>query len=202
MTHPIHSTSGSLSFHSQCLLVFYMQILLRICLSFLEFACSFLFFFPYSLFSYIVHLPTCWITSVVSDSVWPHGLLPARLLCPWDSPGNNTGVGCHALLQRIFLTQGSNPCLSLLHWQAGSLLLVPSGKPPSSTCPHPNLPEPQVQILCVPLKNPFSVLWEVLLLLTVHIAFTTHEGIIMVCITFLFLYAYNHVFAYKIELLC
>ena len=32
----------------------------------------------------------------------------ARLLCPWDSPGKNTGVGCHALLQGIFLTQGLN----------------------------------------------------------------------------------------------
>ena len=31
-----------------------------------------------------------------------------RLLCPWDSPGKNTGVGCHFLLQGIFLTQGSN----------------------------------------------------------------------------------------------
>ena len=41
---------------------------------------------------------------------------PARLLCPWDSPGKNTGVGCHALLQGIFLTQGSNQCLlCLLH---------------------------------------------------------------------------------------
>ena len=34
---------------------------------------------------------------------------PARLLCPWDSPGKNTGVGCHVLLQRIFSTQGSTP---------------------------------------------------------------------------------------------
>ena len=31
-----------------------------------------------------------------------------RLLCPWDSPGKNTGVGCHLFLQGIFLTQGSN----------------------------------------------------------------------------------------------
>ena len=31
-----------------------------------------------------------------------------RLLCLWDSPGENTGVGCHALLQGIFLTQGTN----------------------------------------------------------------------------------------------
>ena len=36
------------------------------------------------------------------------GLHPARLLCPWDSPGKNTGVGCGALLQRIFPIQGSN----------------------------------------------------------------------------------------------
>ena len=33
------------------------------------------------------------------------------LLRPWDSPGKNTGVGCHSLLQEIFLTQGSNPGL-------------------------------------------------------------------------------------------
>ena len=38
-----------------------------------------------------------------------------RLLCPWDSPGKNTGVGCHALLQGIFPTQGSS--LYLLHWE-------------------------------------------------------------------------------------
>ena len=42
-----------------------------------------------------------------------HGLLPARLLCPWDSPGENTGVGSLSLLQGIFPTQGSHP--SLLH---------------------------------------------------------------------------------------
>ena len=49
---------------------------------------------------------------------------------PWDSPGKNTGVGCHALLQGIFPTQGSNlSLLPLLHWQMGSLPLVPPGKP-------------------------------------------------------------------------
>ena len=48
----------------------------------------------------------------------------ARLLCPWDSLGKNTGVGCHALLQGIFLTQGLNLCLlCLFHWQADSLSL-------------------------------------------------------------------------------
>ena len=43
----------------------------------------------------------------------PPGLQPARLLCPWDSPGKNTGVRCHFLLQGIFPTQESNP--GLLH---------------------------------------------------------------------------------------
>ena len=52
----------------------------------------------------------------MSDSVRPHKRQPTRLPRPWDSPGKNTGVGCHFLLQGIFLTQGSNP--SLLHWQA------------------------------------------------------------------------------------
>ena len=49
--------------------------------------------------------------SVVSDSLWPHGLQPTRLLCSWDSPGKNTGEGCHTLLQGIFPTQGLNPRL-------------------------------------------------------------------------------------------
>ena len=39
--------------------------------------------------------------SVVSDSLQSHGLQPARLLCSWNSPGKNIGVGCHFLLQRI-----------------------------------------------------------------------------------------------------
>ena len=66
----------------------------------------------------------------MSDSLRPYRLWPARVLCPWDSLGGNTGVGCGALLQRIFPTCGLNPCLlSLLHWQLGSLPLVPHGKP-------------------------------------------------------------------------
>ena len=49
-------------------------------------------------------------------------------LCAQDSPGKNTGVGCIALLQGIFPTQGSNPhLLHLLHWQVGSVALVPPG---------------------------------------------------------------------------
>ena len=48
------------------------------------------------------------LCSVMSDSLWPHGLQPTRFLCPCDSPGKNTGVGCHSLLQRILLIQGLN----------------------------------------------------------------------------------------------
>ena len=48
-----------------------------------------------------------------SDSLRPPQLQPARLFRTWDSPGKNTGVGCHALLQGIFLTQGSNPMTSV-----------------------------------------------------------------------------------------
>ena len=59
----------------------------------------------------------CWTVScsVVPESLCPHRLDP-RLLCPWDSPGKNTGVGCHLVLQGIFLTQRSNlRFLCLLH---------------------------------------------------------------------------------------
>ena len=53
----------------------------------------------------------------------PHGLWPTRLLCPWDSPGKNTGLGYHSLLQGGLPTQGLNP--GLLHCrQIHSLLEV------------------------------------------------------------------------------
>ena len=72
--------------------------------------------------------------SVMSSSLQPHGLQPAWLLCPLDSPGN-TGTGCHFLLQVIFLTQGSNlHLLCLLNWQAGSLPLASPGKPCVCVC--------------------------------------------------------------------
>ena len=68
--------------------------------------------------------------SVMSDSLLPYGLQPIRFLCPWDSPGKNTGVCCYILLQRIFPTQGSNPhLLHLLHWQVDSLPLSHLGSP-------------------------------------------------------------------------
>ena len=55
---------------------------------------------------------------VVSESLWPYGLQSTSLLSPQNFPSKNTGVGCHFLLQGIFLTQGLDPhLLRLLHWQ-------------------------------------------------------------------------------------
>ena len=93
----------------------------------------------------------CSVTSVLSDSLRPYRLYPTRLLCPWDAPGKNTGLGCHALLQGIFPTQGSSrprdlpdpgikpvfPTSSAL--QADSLSTEPPGKPLSRStrnCGH------------------------------------------------------------------
>ena len=70
--------------------------------------------------------------SVASNSLRPHRLQPARLLCPWDFPGKNTGGGCNFLLQEIFPVQGLKPSLSyLLHWQADSSPLCYLGLDPS-----------------------------------------------------------------------
>ena len=57
-----------------------------------------------------------WSRSVVSDSVWPHGLQPTRLLRPRDFPGKITGVGCHCLLrqhlQKIFIKHLPDGCVT------------------------------------------------------------------------------------------
>ena len=56
----------------------------------------------------------CWVASVVSDSVRPHRLQPTRLPRPWDSPGKNTGVGCHFLLQLMKVKSESEVARSCL----------------------------------------------------------------------------------------
>ena len=68
-----------------------------------------------------------YVISVMSDSLHPHGLYPTRLLCLWDSPGKNTGVGCHALIQGIFPTQPLNP--GLLYWRWILYCLSHQGSP-------------------------------------------------------------------------
>ena len=57
-----------------------------------------------------------------------------RLLCLWNFPDKNTGVGCHFLLQGIFPTQGLNP--SPMHWQSGSSPLSHQGSPNPVTYKH------------------------------------------------------------------
>ena len=52
--------------------------------------------------------------SFLFDFLWHDGLWPSRLLWPWNSPGENTGVGCHSLLQWIFLTQEDPGCVSCI----------------------------------------------------------------------------------------
>ena len=73
---------------------------------------------------YFIYLST---RSVMSDSLRPHGLYPTRFFRPWDSPGKNTGVGCHLLLQGIFPTQGSN--LDLPHCRQTLYPLSHQGSP-------------------------------------------------------------------------
>ena len=69
----------------------------------------------------IYHIPQvccccCLVTTAMSDSVQPHELQPVRLLCPWDSLGNSSGVGCHALFQGILPTQELNQGLLHCRW--------------------------------------------------------------------------------------
>ena len=88
------------------------------------------------LFISLLFLSWSWLSFwVMSDTCDPMGYVDCRLLCQWDFPGKNTGVGCHFLLQGILPIQVSNlHLLYLLHLQAGSLPLVPPGKPISFLC--------------------------------------------------------------------
>ena len=70
----------------------------------------FLYLYPYLYLCYAVL--SC---SIMSDSLRPHEPYPPGSSVDGDSPGKNTGVGCHALLQGIFPTQGLN--LGLLHYK-------------------------------------------------------------------------------------
>ena len=65
----------------------------------------------------------------VTHSLQPHGPIAHQSLLSRNFPGKNTGAGCRFLLQGIFPTQGSNPHLHLLHWQADSSPLSLPGSP-------------------------------------------------------------------------
>ena len=87
----------------------------------------------------------------------PHGLQPIKVPCPWNSPDKNTWVCCHFFLQRIFLTQGSNPpllcLLHLLRWQAVSLSLGHLGSPNAHTVKFKWTVIDQECMLATPKKN-------------------------------------------------
>ena len=84
--------------------------------------------FAHKLWSFLKGFVLCQVASAVSNSLQLYEPQHTRLLCPRDSAGKTTGVGCRALLQGIFPTQGSNLHLQKLRrWQAGSLLLLSKG---------------------------------------------------------------------------
>ena len=84
----------------------------------------------------------CNIASVVSDFVQPYGLQPARLLCPWDSPGKKTKVGYHALLPvtgiksmpLMYLALTGRFFTTSATWEAHSIPAAAAAKSPQS-CP-------------------------------------------------------------------
>ena len=81
----------------------------------------------------------CFSLSVVSDSLRPHRLKPGGLLCPWDSPGKNTGVCCRFLLQGISPTRGSIQVSFSSCIVGGFFKAEPSGKPDFSSLQPPGL---------------------------------------------------------------
>ena len=82
--------------------IVYYTLLFRVCM--------FVYIYP--------HICCLLLFSVISDSFVTPWTIAHQALLSMDNPGKNTGVGCHFLLQGIFLTQGSNP--HVLHWQVGS----------------------------------------------------------------------------------
>ena len=97
----------------------------------------------------VLCISACWVISVVSDSLWPCGQLPTRLLYPWDSPGKNTRVGCHALLQgssqardRTLVSCGS--CIA-----GGFFTDKPWGKPSGITGKRPKCKHYLWRVCCM-----------------------------------------------------
>ena len=89
----------------------------------------------------------CVLVSQLCPTLRHHGLWPARLLCPWNSPGKNTGVGGHSLLQGDLPNPGIDPRSPAL--QADSLPSEPPGKPRK-------YPYVKVAQLCLTLCDPID----------------------------------------------
>ena len=103
----------------------------------------------------------CCVTSVVSDSVWPHRWQPTRIPCPWDSPGKNTGVGCHFLLQcmkvKVKVKSLSRVRLLSTPWTAAYQAPPPMGFSSQEYWSGVPLPSPQVVSTVVYTQASYSV---------------------------------------------
>ena len=93
----------------------------------------------------------CWVASVVSDSVRPHRRQPTSLPHPWDSPGKNTGVGCHFLLQCMKVKSESEVSLSRVRllatpWTAAYQAPPPTGFSRQEYWGGLPLPSPQTSL--------------------------------------------------------
>ena len=101
----------------------------------------------------------CQVTSVVSDSVQPHRRQPTRLLCPWDSPGKDTRVGCHFLLKCMhacMLSRFSCVWLCLTLWTAAHQAPPSTGFSRQESWSGMPFPSPWILVL-VYAKYPFLV---------------------------------------------
>ena len=147
----IDETDGRISFIYQIFIAFKRSVKYLECVN------------EWSIIPNLVDSSCCQVASVVSDSVRPHRRQPARLPRPWDSPGKNTGVGCHFLLQCMKVKSQSevtqsclplrdpmdcNPSGSSIHgifqarvleWGAISFSLVNSGLWEMVTCKYSTL---------------------------------------------------------------
>ena len=120
---------------------------------------------PHGIEFWVCHYMLCCVLchSVMPDSWWPRGLKPARHLCPWRFSRQKYWVGCHALLQGIFLTQGLNSgllhCRRILYClsqQRSPRILEWVAYPFSGYLPNPEMePEsPALQVDSLPAKLP------------------------------------------------
>ena len=130
-----------------------------------------------SICMYVYVCCCCQVASVVSDSVWPHGLQPTRLLCPWDSPGKNTGVGCHFLLQCVKVESESEvtqSCLTLSNPWTAAYQAPPSmgfsGQQYWSGVP---LPFPNEWLSCYKSATDSKTLWKCRTMIILNLRITS-----------------------------
>ena len=118
----------------------------------------------------------CLVASVVSDSVRPHRLQPTRLHHPWDSPGKNTGVGCHFLLQcmkwKVNVNVLSRVRLLATPWTAVYQPPLSMGFSRQEYCSGVPLPSPE-SLLGKPKK--FHVEYEILMIQTIPFTLSDYK---------------------------